>query len=187
VKVVARTGATVLLVLLGAGCGRHVVPPDSLAGAEVGRMAEHELEAENPRLAPGTLRCPDLDFRVGASVRCLRTADLGQGRVVKVAGTVAVTSLASGGRLHVALDDTAQEFGISGDQVATELRRRYAQLFGGHPGAVECPYLRGAVGNRVTCRVQVGGARRAVDAVVTRVDRVQYRTVCAFRPHGAPS
>lgn len=155
-----------------AGCGQDTPAVDVLDGAEVATMAERELMAENPRMAPGALSCPDLDFEVGASVRCLRTSELSGGRVVKVAGNVAVTSQESGGRLHVVMDDEAAEFGLSGDQLASELRPRF--LRPGSTSVVECPYLRGAVGQRVRCRVEVGGVRRALVVVVTAVDEQDY-------------
>jgi hypothetical protein len=170
------------LALVVSGCGHHVSLPDELTGRSVASMAEHELEAENPRLTHGALRCPDLDFRPGASVRCVRTTTLDNGRVVKVGGTVRVTSMASGGRLHVAMDPRATEFGVTGAQVATELRRRSPQLFRQAPGAIDCPYLRGQVGARASCVVHVGGARHVLDAVVTRVDAASYDVSYAFRP-----
>src|SRR5215216_7526592 len=101
-RVVIVTGCGLLLCLVVAGCGSDVTVLDEIDGEKVGTMAERELEAQNPRLAPGTLDCPDLDFETDASVQCLRTTELSAGRVVKVMGTVTVTSLSSGGRLHVA-------------------------------------------------------------------------------------
>lgn len=185
--VLVRVACTLLLAGLSAGCGPDVTRPDTLHGKDVARMAEHELEAENPQLVSGALTCPDLAFRVGAAVRCLRTTTLTNGRVVKVAGTVRVTSLASGGRLHVAMDKEAAEFGVSGAQVAAELRRRYPRLFHGQPGAVSCPYVRGRLGSTATCRVQVGATRRLVDAVVAHVDAATYDVRCSFRSHDQPS
>jgi hypothetical protein len=181
--VAVRIACALLVATLPAGCGEEVVRLDNLDGDKVAAMAERELETENPGLNAGSLACPDLDFRVGASVRCLRTTTLPNGRIVKVGGTVRVSSLASGGRLHVAMDGKASEFGLSGARVAAELRRQYAQLFGGQPGAVTCPYLRGEVGATVACRVRVGGDRRTVDAVVAQVDPAAYAVRCRFRPH----
>lgn len=155
-----------------AGCGQDVPAVDVLDGTDVATMAERQLMAENPRMAPGTLSCPDLEFEVGASVRCLRTTELSGGRVVKVAGSVEVTSQDSGGRLHVAMDDEAAEFGLSGDQLASEVAGRYTR--GGSAAVVECPYLRGTVGHRVTCRIDVADKRREVVAVVTAVDERTY-------------
>jgi hypothetical protein len=172
-----------LLVALGTGgCGRDVAVLDTIPGHDVARMAERQLEAENPELAPGTLSCPDLDFRVGRSVRCLRTTELSGGRVVKVHGVIRVMSLSSGGRLHVAMDPRATEFGLAGDELASQLAHR--QRFGARPSTVHCPYLRGTVGTTVTCRVVVGGTRQDVDVVVTGVDARDYRTTYVVRPHG---
>jgi hypothetical protein len=187
VKVVLTSAVCLLLGVAVAGCGRDVVVLDEIEGSKVAAMAERELEAQNPRLAPGTLSCPDLDFEVGSTVHCLRTTELSEGRVVKVRGTVEVTSRASGGRLHVAMDDDAQEFGLTGDQVAAALSQQSAKRFGGVPSHVDCPYLRGKVGTTITCSVDLGATRREVDAVVTAVDAEQYDTVYVFRRHVAPS
>ncbi|MGY2876788.1 hypothetical protein ACVW00_003978 [Marmoricola sp. URHA0025 HA25] len=181
--VLARTACALMVAVLSTGCGHDVVRPDTLAGDKVAAMAERELEAENQQLTRGTLSCPDLDFHVGASVRCLRTTTLTSGRVVKVGGTVRVTSLVAGGRLHVAMDEVAEEFGITGEQVATELRAKYGRMFGGRADSVTCPYVRGQVGVTVTCRVQAADGPRRVDAVVAHVDAEKYAVRCAFRPH----
>jgi hypothetical protein len=165
-----------LLVVMLSGCGGGTAAPDRLDGDSVARMAEQELEAENAGLAPGTLSCPDLDFRVGASVRCVRTTGLSGGRVVKVGGTVSVTTRASGGRLHVAMDQQAREFGLDGDEFVAGVRKRYRQRFGVDPSRLDCPYLHGEVGARVTCRVEAGGSRHDVDVVVTAVDAATYGT-----------
>jgi hypothetical protein len=185
--VAARIACAMVLAALPTGCGHEVTMPDHLAGTAVARMAERELEAENPGLAAGTLTCPDLDLRVGSSVRCVRTTALGNGRIVKVAGTVQVASMASGGRLHVAMDSQAVEFGVAGDQVAADLRRHYRGLFHRTPGAVDCPYLRAKLGARATCRVRIGSTRRTVDVVVTQVDPQEYDVRYTFRPHRAPA
>ena len=181
--VAARIACAMVLAALPTGCAHDVKLPDHLSGSSVGSMAERELETENPRLAHGSLSCPRLDLHVGASVRCLRTTAFADGRIVKVRGTVRVTSLASGGRLHVAMDTEAAEFGISGDQVAAELRRQYRQLFRRPPAGIDCPYLRGQVGAHSTCDVRVGHSQRAVDAVVTSVDAEQYDVRYTFRAH----
>jgi hypothetical protein len=181
---VTRVVAGVLL--LGAiltGCGGDPPLPDRLAGKAVAAMAERELEAENPRMTAGRLECPDLDLRVGATVRCLRTTELSGGRVVRVEGTVRVTSVAKGGRLHVAMDDGAREFGLSGERVAAGVREQYARRHHVTPTAVDCPYLRGVVGTVVTCRVEVGMRHRRVDAVVTSVDPDGYATRYVVRRH----
>lgn len=166
--------AALVVGLALAGCGKDVPAVDVLDGAEVATMAERELMAENPRMAPGTLSCPDLEFEVGASVRCLRTTELSGGRVVKVAGRVEVTAVDAGGRLHVAMDESAAEFGLAGEQLAAELRPRFVSA--GSEPVVECPYLRGAVGQRITCRIEVGDVRRELVVVVTAVDEATYDT-----------
>ena len=179
----ASVAGALLVALVPGGCGRDVALPDRLDGQQVGAMAERELEAENPSLASGTLDCPDLDLRAGASVRCLRTAELDEGRVVKVAGTVEVTSLRSGGRLHVTMDEDAEEFGVSAEHLADDVARRLhvAQR------QVACAYLRARVGQRVVCRVDGGGPHHEVDVVVTSVDPRDYRTTYAVHPRRAPS
>lgn len=163
-----------LVVPVTAGCGQDATTVDVLDGVKVATMAERQLVAENPRMAPGTMSCPDLEFETGASVRCLRTTELSGGRVVKVGGSVEVTSEDSGGRLHVAMDDQAAEFGLAGDQLARELRPGFVRA--GSAPVVECPYLRGTVGQRVTCRVEVDGRRRDLVVVVTAVDEQHYDT-----------
>lgn len=163
--------------LLVTGCGGHdVAVPDRLAGARVAAMAEDELEAENPRMATGTLTCPDLRFEEGASVRCRRTTELSGGRLVSVRGTVTVTSTDAGGRLHVAMDDEADEFGLTGEGLAADVRQRYQRRARQQPSRVDCPYLRGAVGTTVTCAVTVAGRIRRLDVQVTAVDPAGFRT-----------
>ena len=180
----AVTGLALLVAALTVGCGHHAAAPQDLhelPGTRVAAMAERRLEQQNPRIAPGRLSCPDLAWRVGASVRCLRSTELSGGRLVKVAGTVTVTSMAEGGRLHVAMDERAAEFGLAGTQLATEVRRLYPRRFHGEPTALTCPYLLGVVGTRVTCRAEVGGARRDLDVVVSAVDPTAYRATYSVR------
>jgi hypothetical protein len=185
----ASSAGALLVALLPSGCGSDGPALDQLAGHDVGTMAERELEAENPRLAPGTLTCPDLDYRAGASVRCRRTAELSGGRVVEVRGTVEVTSTDSGGRLHVTMDDDVEAFGVSGDDLEADLRRRYVQRFQAEPTAVSCPYLRAVVGQRVTCRLEARGVRHDVEVVVTATHPESYRTDyrTAYLPGGTSS
>lgn len=175
---------TLLLVGLGAaGCAHDVAVVDTIAGDDVGRMAEQQLEAENPELVSGRLECPDLRLRVGESVHCTRTTELSGGRVVKVRGVVTVTSLSAGGRLHVRMEERATEFGLAGHQLAAALTRDWVRRRHVRPSRVECPYLRGEVGASVTCRVRAGGTRHDTDVVVTRVDPQEYLTTYRTRPH----
>lgn len=179
--VAVRAVCGLVLCLLAPGCGNEdTVDLDEIVGSEVGRMAERELMAENPHLAPGSMTCPDLRFRVGASVRCLRTAELSGGRLVKVRGTVEVTSRASGGQLHVTMDDDAEEFGLTGAQLAAALRAKVARRTGNKPSRVECPYLRAEVGTQVGCTLKLDGDRYRVTAVVTAVDAEKYETEYEF-------
>jgi hypothetical protein len=175
-KPVAVASLGCALVLAACGGGHQSPGPDRLAGRDVAAMAERELEAENVGMSTGTMTCPDLDFEVGATVRCLRTTELSGGRVVKVRGTVKVTSVGSGGRLHVAMDDEAEEFGLSGAEVAADVGRRYQRRFHVRPDRVDCPYVRGEVGAQATCLVVVAGKKHPVGVRVTAVDREAYRT-----------
>ena len=179
--VAVRVAFAVLVALLTGGCDDSPAVPDEIDGTQVGVMAERELEAQNPGMAPGTLACPDLSLDLGASVRCLRTTELSKGRVVKVNGTVEVTSLSSGGRLHVTMDEEASEFGVAGDHLAADLRGQYLRRFGAAPTRLDCPYLRGTVGAVVTCRLVVDRRRRTVDVEVTAVDPSGYRTTYVAR------
>jgi hypothetical protein len=171
--VIRLLGSVLCLGMLLVGCGGDPPLPDRLRGRSVAAMAERDLEAQNPRMAAGRMSCPDLALRVGASVRCVRTTELSEGRVVKIAGTVSVTSVASGGRLHVAMDRQATEFGLAAQRLAAAVRQWYAARYGAAPAGLACPYLRGAVGVRVLCQVAAG---RSVEVVVTAVDPATYTT-----------
>ena len=140
-----------------------------LDGARVGAMAEEQLESDHADLAVGRITCPDLVVEVGSAVRCVRVAELSGGRRIRVLGTVTVTSLADGVRLHVALDDRVAEFGVTGEHLADDLSARLVR----HRAAavaVRCPYLRGATGTVVRCTVRTGGRTTSVEVVVTGVD-----------------
>lgn len=164
------------LGMLATGCGGDPPLPDRLRGNAVAAMAERQLEAQNPRMASGTLSCPDVALKVGASVRCIRTTELSEGRLVKIGGTVSVTSVASGGRLHVAMDRQAQEFGLAAERLAAGVRRWFAKRYGVAPAGLTCPYLRGEIGARVACHVAGG---HDVEVVVTHVDPATYTTTYA--------
>ncbi len=165
------------------GCGNEAAPapaPDFLAGAEVGAMAERELEEAHPRMAAGTVTCPDLDWELGASVRCVQVAELGGGRQVSIGGTVSVTAVEDGGRLRVQLDDTVAEYGVTGEHLTADLLSQARLRLVPPPTSVSCPYLSGPVGTAVRCRLVHNGAQRTVLARVTARDPGEHATSYAF-------
>lgn len=161
---------------------------DFLPGSRVGELAEQQLEAEHLEMAVGSMACPDLDWKLDAAVRCVKTSELSDGRRVKIGGTVTVTSTSGGGRLHVELDEVAAEFGVDGGHLADAVSA-WAREQGQALSAVDCPYLTGAVENRVRCAVSGAAGRRWVGWViveVTAVDAAEYRTEYTLRwPAGA--
>lgn len=165
-----RSLAVLLTGVLFAGCGSAAEPPpklDLLSGTKVGEMAERELEDAHPGMAPGTVTCPDLDWELGASVRCVQVAELGDGRQVSIGGTVSVVDLEDGGRLHVKLDETVAEFGISSEFLSADLATLARQRLLPAPTSVRCPYLSGPVGTTVRCRLVHDGRTKVVLARVT--------------------
>jgi len=175
--------SAILLVVLLAGCGSPSEPPleiDRLPGAQVGEMAERELEAEHPAMAPGTITCPDLDWEVDASVRCVQVAELSEGRQVTIGGTVTVTDVTGGGRLHVELDDTVAEFGITGAYLSADLETRARDRLDPDPSSVRCPYLAGPVGTTVRCSLVHEGRKQIVLARVTALDPENHETSYEF-------
>ncbi|MCW2755740.1 MAG: hypothetical protein JWQ32_3151 [Marmoricola sp.] len=166
--------------LILTGCGSTVLHIDHLAGREVGVMAEHRLEEMHPGMAPGTLTCPTLRFRAGASVRCVRVAELSGGRVVRMYGTVRVVSTRDGGDLHVAMDRDVAEFGVSSQRLQQDLTAILAKRTSTVPTAVRCPFLAGPTGTSVHCTVQLGKGTTSVAATVTGTDPATYRTSYRF-------
>ena len=162
-----------LAPLLVSGCGAEDETPRTLTGDRVARMAEAQLEAEHPEMSPGSLSCQDLEFAIGATTRCTRTALLSEGRTVRVLGTVRVTSVENQGRLHVKLDDEAVAFGVTGDHLASELRKR-----GRSVGEVDCPDLDAVAGTTVTCELDDG----TVEVTVVEVDPDEYDVEYRFGP-----
>ncbi|MFL6154545.1 MAG: hypothetical protein ACJ72D_00520 [Marmoricola sp.] len=178
----------VLLVVAGvllAGCGAapaSVPAPakiDAVPGKQVGAMAERQLEAEHPGMARGVLTCPDLAWRLRATVRCVQVAVLSGGRRLTIPGTVTVTSVRGGGRMHVRLDDEVAEYGITAEHLSADLRTRAAARWG-RIGRVRCPYLTGPVGTTVACRVTVRGKTRPVAVRVTGRDQARSATTYTF-------
>ena len=145
-------------------------------------MAEQQLEAMHSELATGTMTCPRLEVVMDASVRCVRVARLSGGRQIRVLGTVSVTSTRAGGRLHVRLDDEVAEFGVTGDELAKDLRARAQRVLRAAPERVSCPYLVGRPGAQVRCRVVVGEHTLVAPVQVVRVVPEDYRTLYRFSP-----
>lgn len=184
-------GWTPLLGLLGtlavlvSGCGsseggatpepKAASTMDVLPGERVGELAEKQLEAEHQEMAPGTVDCPDLKFELAAEVRCMKTATLSEGRRVKVAGTVTVTSTEGYGKLHVLLDDEVAEYGVDADHLAGQVEQ-WLRAQGKEPAEVRCPYLVGEPDAVVTCTADVAGRRAKVAVAVTEVDDEEFRT-----------
>jgi len=139
------------------GCG-GTPTIDSLAGAQVATMADHQLEAVHAKLAPGTMTCPDLDFTVDASVRCTRISELEGGVRVEVRGTVTVTSTREGGKLHVQMDKNNSKVWVTSEQLEGDLRGRVRKLVGVAPDKVSCPQLTSGPGfsGRAVCAVVFG-------------------------------
>jgi hypothetical protein len=161
---------------------------DSLPGARVGELAEEQLEAENPQMAVGRVTCPELAWKVDASVRCVKVSELSEGRRVTIPGTVTVTSTVGGGKLHVALDDQITEFGVEGDHLVGDVTSWVASRTRSRPTKVRCPYLRGVRGASTRCGVDLSGRTARVRVTVTDVDPQDYRTTysCSWqvRPRG---
>lgn len=156
----------IAIALLATGCGTDGRPVRTLTGDRVALMAERQLEEEHPQMSPGTLACQDLVLELGATTRCTRTARLSEGRTVRIHGTVEVTGVEDGGRLHVRLDDQAVSFGVAGDHLAERVRDR----FGIVAGSVTCPDLDGVAGASVRCELGTG----SVEITVSGVDPEEY-------------
>jgi hypothetical protein len=184
-----------LTALTGCGAGTDVTTPvsspsiDSLPGAQVGKLAEEQLEAENLEMAVGRVTCPDLAWTVDASVRCVKLSELSDGRRVKIPGTVTVTSTVGGGKLHVALDDKVAEFGVDAHYLASNVTDWVTARTKVVPTTVRCPYLRGIRGATAGCGIDLAGHPGRVRVTVTDVDAKAFRTTytCSWqvRPKAA--
>ncbi|MET3962088.1 hypothetical protein ABIE44_002022 [Marmoricola sp. OAE513] len=186
------------VVLTAAGCGSTEEPQsaesdapriDFLPGARVGELAEKQLEAEHAEMATGAVDCPDLEWEVDASVRCVKTSELSDGRRVRVPGTVTVTSTEGYGTLHVELDDAIAEFGVDGRHLADDVTTWVSRRVRGGPVLATCSYLVGKPGASSVCKVVVAGEHCRVRVSVTGVDagdfRTRYRMDWKVRPKAA--
>ena len=171
-------GAALLVVL--AGCSVST-GPDSLSGAEIAKKANAELTRSNPDMVEGELTCKKVDYEVDATSRCLRTVDVGNGQIVQIGATVTITSVEDGGKFNILVDDEPQEFGLSGESIAADLSKQYAEQQGVEPDAVDCPYLLGEVGTKVVCTLSLPEEELKVEVETTAVDQTEFDTDYDFR------
>jgi hypothetical protein len=171
------------MLLAGCGSTARLVPEPrltSLPGLQVGTMAERQLEADHPGMAPGRLTCPDLAWKVGAMVRCIQVVVLSGGRQLRIPGTVAVTTTTGGGRLHVHLADEVSDYGVTAEHLAADLRDQASKRLRAAVRKVTCPYLGGPIGTTVRCVLRVHGATRVVLARITDRDPAHNATAYEF-------
>ena len=157
-----------------AGCGAEPADPVTFTGDRVARIAEAQLEAQRPALAPGTVSCSDLEFRVGASTQCARTSALSGGRMVRVLGRVTVKSVAAGGMLHVSFAERASAFWLRGAFVAERVRD-WLRGRGVSGAEITCPDLPGEAGRAITCTAGEADVRVLVTATQPEEYAVRYR------------
>lgn len=175
-------------VLLVGACGAEVkvstepARPDTLEGATLASRANTQLEKQNPDLVHGELTCADAKFEIGATSRCLRTVVLDDGRLVRIGATVTIDGVKDSGHFQIAVDDTAQEFGITGKAVLEDLSQQYAAKSKTKRPTGSCPpYLAGKVGTRMTCTLVNEVGRLGVVVTVTGVDPKTFTTSYTFK------
>jgi len=175
----------VLLVLVVTGCGAEAgvsVMPENLDGKTVATRANALLEKQNPQLAPGSLTCQKVRFKVGEISRCTRTVVFDDGRLVRSGATVTIDGVKDGGHLQVQVDDEPKEFGITGKAVFADLARQYAARYKVKAPTGGCPpYLAGKVGTKITCNLATAEGKLAVEVKVTRVVPKNFETLYTFR------
>jgi hypothetical protein len=186
-----RTAVLLLLlsgVLLVAGCGAEVnvstkpARPDTIEGATLASRANTQLEKQNPDFVHGELTCADAKFKIGATSRCLRTVVLDDGRLVRIGATVTIDGVKDDGHFQITVDDTPQEFGITGKAVFEDLSKQYAAKYGTKQPTGSCPpYLAGKVGTRMTCALVTEDGRLRVVVRVTGVDPKTFNTTYTFK------
>jgi hypothetical protein len=173
-----------LLVVLTA-CGAHVSvssKPETLDGATIASRANAQLVKENPHLAPGTLTCADVKYKVGATSRCTRTVVLKDGRVVRIGATVGIDKLTDGGHFKIQVDDKATSFGVTGWAVLADLVKQYRAKYGGRAPQGKCPtYLPGKVGATMRCTLHTPRGTLHVLVKVARVDPGTFATEYLFK------
>ncbi len=171
-------GAALLVVLTGCSVSTGT---DSLSGPEIAKKANVELTRSNPDMVEGDLTCKEVDYEVDATSRCLRTVDVGNGQIVQIGATVTITSVKDGGQFNIVVDDEPQEFGLSGESIAADLSKQYAEQQGVEPDAVDCPYLLGEVGATVVCTLTLPDEELEVEVEATSVDQTEFNTDYDFR------
>ena len=186
----------VLVVLVLAGCGAEdhrgsggakgdgesTSNPKTLDGATIAARANKQLEQANPDLAPGDLSCPDVDYEVGATARCMRTVVLDDGRLVRIGATVVIDKVSGSGHFTIRVDDRPTEFGVTGKSVLADLSKQYAAKYGGKRPTGSCPpYLRGKAGTTMTCRLKTRDGKLRIRVKVSRVDPETYTTEYLFK------
>ncbi len=170
--------AAAALVLLAA-CSST---PDSLTGKEIAKEANAELTKGNPDMVEGELTCKDAKYAKGATSRCVRTVDLGEGQIVRIGATVEITSVTDDGyEYEVTVDDEPSEFGLSGESIAADLKKQYGDEVGTEPDTVDCPYLQGEVGTKITCTMALPDEEIDVEVTTTAVDEENFNTDYEFK------
>jgi hypothetical protein len=177
-----RTIALVAAALLLTGCGFEVsTKPDELTGKTIAARANRQLERQNPDMTPGDLTCRDVKYEEDATTRCVRTVVFDDGRLVRIGATVTIESTEGDGRFNIQVDDEAQGFGLTGASVFAELAKKYEQEFGTRPTG-SCPaYLRGVVGQTMTCTLETTDGELEVLVEVTDVKPETYETQYTYR------
>ena len=173
--------AVVLLATLGLA-GACSDTKDEMSGGEVAKVANKQLEKENPEIAHGELTCKALVVKVDAKTRCVRTVAGTAGRLVKIGVGVQVTSIKdTTAHLGIKVDQEPQEFGLTGEFIEDDLAKQYQTRFGSAPDEVDCPYLQGAMGNQITCELTAEGEDHDVEVTVSAVDAANLDTDYTYR------
>jgi hypothetical protein len=172
----------VVAVVTGCGASVSIGKPDELSGATIAKKANAQLEKQNPQIVHGQLTCKKVKYTKGATTRCLRTADLDQGRRVMIGATVTITDTTKGGHYTIAVDKQVQEFGEVGTSIEQDLATQYAKQFRTGKPKVTCPeYLKGEVGASVTCQLEADSGKIDLVVTVSKVDPTNYLTIYTFK------